>query len=287
MIKFYLSESLRIAKRSSYGFFVLIFITTLAITVSVLSLLVILGSREIGDRLKSGIEINVFLKEELTAEQTRNIEEAIRKNTAVRQTEYLSKEKALIQFSKETGEDFKQVLENNPLPNSIRVVLKSASIDERNLGMIAENVKKIEGVDTVVYDYDTSVRILKFLRISQYFIYPSALLLILLSVYLVYSNNKVQIQQNGNLYLTMKLIGGKVNAIRIPILLNGIIVGIISSLLCILGFAALQLLLTTVLNSLKFAFDFRYIYAFILVFGVTLGFIGSYLSSQRVVIEKK
>lgn len=286
MISFYLSEAFRIVRRSSYGFFVLVFVTSLAIIVSVLSLLIILGSKEIGEKIKSGIELNVFLKDELTNEKINEIERDIKKNVYVQRTIFYDKENALDQFIKETGEDFKGVLEKNPLPNSIRVRLRSKNVDEQNLGTIAQNIRKISGVDDVVYDYDTSVKILKFLRNSQYIIYPLSVVLILLSVYLVYSNTKVQVHQNRNLYLTMKLIGGKFGAIRIPILLNGIIVGLISSVVCSITFLLIQLLLTTVLNSLKFTSDFEYIYVFIMVFGITLGFIGSYLSSQRVVVEK-
>ncbi|MCB9250295.1 MAG: hypothetical protein H6613_17960 [Ignavibacteriales bacterium] len=116
-------------------------------------------------------------------------------------------------------------------------------------------------------------------------IYGVSIFLVLLSIYLVYSNNRLLLSSRLNQYNAMKLVGAKLSTIKIPIILNGIIMGIVSSLICLgLYFFAVNFL------SKIYATEFiekenLYIIGLISLLGIVLGFLGSYLSTLNVTLK--
>ena len=122
----------------------------------------------------------------------------------------------------------------------------------KNIEQFSDQFKKIRGVDDVVYDYKTVIRILNLLKSFRSVIYILSFTLILLSIYLVYSNNKIQMFGNRNLYFTMKLVGAQIKTMKIPIILNGLLIGMISSLFTLLFYNVSLILLTKVFNNIKF-----------------------------------
>lgn len=287
MITFYLSEAFRLFRKSGYNSFVLIFVTSLAALVSVASIFIVYGVNKLDNDLKAGIKLNVFIQSNKSQADIEQLELSLQRMSVVKKVEFIDKDYAKEKFIKDTGEDFKQVLDENPLPNSFIVSLDATKVNEAQLDRITGNIKTLDGVEDIVYDYDTTFKLLKLLRMIQYFFYPLAVILIALSIYLVYSNNKLQIKQNHNLFNTMNLVGGKPSSIRIPIIINGFFIGIISSLLCI-GIITLTLaLLTATLNSFKFTAYIITVNIFISIINISLGLIGSILSSRNFLPETK
>ncbi|KAF0153640.1 MAG: cell division protein FtsX [Ignavibacteria bacterium] len=286
MIAFYFSEAFRLFRKNGYNSFVLIFITSLAVFVTIASISIVLGVQQIDKTIKTGIKLNTFLKGELSQIKIDSIQIEIEKISEVKSALFISQEEASNLFVKETGENFRNVLDENPLPSSFRVSLKSSLIDENAIVSLSNKIKTIYGVDDVVYDNETTLKLLKILKMIQYFFYPLSVLLVLLSIYLVNSNNKLLIKQNANLFRTMSLVGGKEGSIRIPVILNGFFIGIISSLVCVALFNLTVVLLTAFVNNLKFGAYYLAINALIAVIGISLGIVGSYLSSRLIVKQK-
>lgn len=260
----------------------LIFVTTLAVFVTIASIMIITGVRQLDDTIKAGIKLNTFLKEDLSTIKIDSIKIEIEKINEVKSALFISKEEASSLFIKETGENFRHVLDENPLPSSFRVSLRTNLVDENAVEKLSGKIKSIDGVEDVIYDYETTLKLLKTLKMIQYFFYPLSVLLILLSIYLVNSNNKLLIRQNINLFRTMTLVGANPGSIRIPVLLNGLFIGIISSLICVILFNLTVVLLTALLNNLKFGTYYLAINALIIVISISLGIVGSYLSSRLI-----
>ncbi len=282
MITFYLTEALRLFRKSGYNSVVLIFVTSLAVFVTIASLFIVIGVQELDSNIKSGIKLNVFLNPNLSDQKIDSIKVELQKIHQVKSAEYINSETASSKFILETGENFREVLDENPLPNSFKVSLKLAQVDGSSVELLASRIKQINGIEDVIYDYQTTFKLLKTLKMIQYFFYPLAILLVMLSIYLVYSNNKLLIKQNANLFKTMRLVGGKVGSIRIPIILNGFIIGVVSAIICSLLLNLTLVLLTAALKNLKFDRYYLIINATIIVISISLGIVGSYLSSREI-----
>jgi cell division transport system permease protein len=282
---FYLKETLRIFKRSSIAAIVTITITTIAVFLTSLSLFLIFISRDFSDRIKQNIEVNLYISDALSKNEIEKIKTSVEEKFFVSSAKFISKEDAVKDFIKETGEDFREVLDYNPLPNSFVVNLKSGMFNEQNFETFVGELKEISGLTDVVYDFNVVVRILRILRSLEYVIYIASILLILLSIYLVYSNNRIQYEGNKNLYNTMKLVGAKISAIKIPILIYSILIGLFSSIICFIINYIILNLLTAINISIKFSFDFRIIHIITFVTGISLGIIGSYFASMKITLN--
>lgn len=285
MFFFYIKETLRIFKRSSVATVVTVTITTIAVFLSAISVFMIFLSNDFSNKIKQNIEINLYLKESLVKSDIERIKSTLDEKQFISSVKFVSKEKAIDDFIRETGEDFRSVLDYNPLPNSFVIRFKSGMISEKNFDIIINELKSINGVDDVVYDYNVIVRILKILRSLEFVIYVTSILLILLSIYLVYSNNRIQYESNKTLYNTMKLVGAKLSTLKIPIVLYSLSVGLISSFLCFLINNIILKLLTTININLKFSFDFKIIHVITFIIGIALGLVGSYFASMKVTLK--
>jgi cell division transport system permease protein len=282
---FYLKETFRIFRRSSIAAIVTITITTIAVFLTSLSIFLIFISQDFSDRIKQNIEINLYLNDTLTKNEIERTQNLIEEKSFISSVKYISKENAAKDFIKETGEDFRAVLDYNPLPNSFVVNFKSGSVNEKNFETLVSDLKSIPGISDVVYDFNVVVRILKILRSLELAIYIASFLLILLSVYLVYSNNRVQYENNKNLYNTMKLVGAKISAIKIPIYIYSVLIGLFSSIICFAINYIILKLLTAININLKFTFDFGVIHIITFIIGVSLGFLGSYFASMKITLN--
>ncbi|MHB8904806.1 MAG: cell division protein FtsX [Melioribacteraceae bacterium] len=281
MILFYLKETARIFRKSSFATIVTITITTIAVSLMTISLFLVFSTKTLSDQIKRSIEVNVYLEDSLNKADIQTIESSIKQISAVQSVQFISKDDAVKKFLAETGEDFRKVIDQNPLPNSLVVKFQPQSLDEINIEQFTDQFKKINGVTDVVYDYKTVLRILNFLRSFKYVIYILSVILILLSIYLVYSNNKIQMYGNRNLYLTMKLVGAVEKTMKIPIIINGLFIGLISSVFTLLIFHGVLILLTKIYYNIKFIMYLEFMDILIPVIGVLLGFIGSFISSFK------
>jgi len=289
MILFYFQEAFRIFRKSSFATAITITITTIAVVLTTISIFLVFSANKFSDQIKRSIEVNVYLDDSLSVSEISNLENQIRNIPSILSIQFVDKEQAVKNFIKETGQDFRTVLDDNPLPNSFIVKFKPQPLDENNIEDLAGQIRKIKGVTDVIYDYRTVLRILNLLKSFEYVIYFLSITLILLATYLVYSNNKIQMYGNKNHYMTMKLVGAKISTMKIPIILNGIIIGIISSVICILLFNVISVLLTKFLININFNNQIKFIEIIIFIIGISLGFVGSFISSLKIsqLLEEK
>lgn len=232
--------------------------------------------------MKRSIEVNVYLSDTLNNKEIYSIKEQLKNSQTVSSVNFVDKEEAAKKFVAETGQDFSSVLTMNPLPNSFVVKFKPEPLSDKNIEGFVGEFKKIDGVTDVIYDYRTVLKVLNMLKSIEFIIYILSVVLILLSIYLVYSNNKIQLFSNRNLYSTMKLVGAEIKTMKIPIILNGIFIGIIASCVCLI-LLNLFLVLTTKLYIIdKFTSELSIFNFVIPLIGVSLGFIGSFISSFKI-----
>ncbi len=285
MLFYYLKETINSLLNSKLGSLLIIFTTAIAIIFVSLSAGLIVFSSTISNKLKDNIRISLFINDSVSGAQFGRLEKDLKNNEFIESFKLVDKDKALKIMNEKTGEDFLSVLEANPLPASYVVKLYSDSVSTFTIDPIIANLSKIAGVDDVVYDYRMTLKILNYINSSKKIIYGSAIFLFLLSIYLVYSNNKLLINSRVNQYNTMKLVGAKLRTIKIPIFLNGIVMGIIASIICIILFYFSYSFLSKLYNLSQFKFNLYYFLAFIVVLGMLLGFLGSYLATLNVSLK--
>ena len=286
MIIFYLREAVKSIKRAKSSFI-------LSLTSMVIALVLIAGcvmtiqiSADFQRDLKNNISVNVFLKDSLSREDISSIETTIKHKKSVNTVRFIDKEEAAAKFINETGEDFRRILDYNPLPSSFLITFKESYVEPDSLNNIIPLFSKIKGVDEVVFQQEYVKRILVYLSIFKKYLFIITFILFLISVYVVYSTVKLVTALKLEELETMKLVGAKLSTIKIPIVLNGILIGFLASLITISIFILYVTYIDRYINLLKI-FNFRkelYL-AGILLAGPFIGFVVSIFSLRKITLK--
>lgn len=285
MILFLLSESFNSLRRTKFSSFITIITTSIAIFFVTVSVFMILLSQKLDTQIKSQIKVNVFLEDSLSSNQIAGLKKTIYADSLVKSIKLINKEEAKRIFIKRTGRDFSTILEANPLPRSFVVSLRPEKLSGKKIDEFSKKIAKLKGVSDVIYDYTLTVRMLHYLNSVKSFIYIAAVVLVLISLYLVYSTNRLAIQSRMDLYNTMKLVGAKLSTIKLPLMFNGLFIGIISGLIATGIFIAFTRFLQEINQRIK-VIDNEFLFGvFILGIGIILGLLGSYFATRKITLK--
>jgi cell division transport system permease protein len=228
-------------KLGSYPYVSVVFSITLALLVIGLFGALVIYSKELERTVRDNVKIQVYLKNELTVEQTKKIEKMLQASSFVTKADpinslqFFSKEEAAKQFIQETGEDFKKFLGENPLRDAYLVKIDPAYHDKENLKKIKAKVEQIPGVFQVYYVENVIESINK--NVTKIGLVLMSLVALLLFTVVLLINNTVRLALFSQRFIirSMQLVGARRWFIQRPFLLqamwHGIVSGVIASLL--------------------------------------------------------
>ncbi|NWF49567.1 MAG: hypothetical protein HXY49_03400 [Ignavibacteriaceae bacterium] len=233
MILFWIKEAFKLIGRSKLSFILSLISISISVLLIIASIASIKLSAEYQKFLKQSIVLNLFLVDPISDNQLVILENEIKGKNFVRSFRYISKDEAAEIFIKETGEDFRKLLDYNPLPPSYAVTLKANYADKSNLDGIIKNLSKIPGVSEVIFKDDFIYSVLGFIDNIKKYVFVLTVVLILISVYIVYSTIKLIMKSKVDELETMKLVGASISTIKNPLILNSVITGFFASLIAV------------------------------------------------------
>ena len=230
-------------------------------------------------KVKSRMEIDVYLQEELAQKEIDELRDKIIQLEGVDQAVFRSKEKALQELKGYLGQNILEGLESNPLPSSWVIKLKPAYQNLDKMEKVSTQLKKMSGVEEVDYGRFWVGKIENVFKISLWI--NSAL-----GVFMVFGSLFTMIQTLRNIRRSRaeemrlySLLGAERRFSRKIFLFEGIINGTVS--------AFLSLLVLYLLFSLfsSFGFELKFLtltlsIAFVL-FGFLLGGFAGLLSGAE------
>lgn len=229
MILFHIRESFRLFFRAKLSSFLTFVSTTIAVVLIVISFFLYVSSEKLENYLKENINISVFLKDPVQKNKIENYKEELVQTGFIAAVEYISKEDAVEIFVKETGEDFRKILDYNPLPASFNLKLKSQYADSDSLKIVINTLSGFQWIDEIVRKDNFIQKLLSYIKEFRLYVVSLTILIILVSLYLVYSTVKLIINSRTEEFETMKLVGAKLSTIKMPVILNGLIIGLFSA----------------------------------------------------------
>ncbi len=172
--------------------------------------------------------------------------------------------------------------EDNPFHDVYIISLTEGS----SMSTIKTKISKINGISSVEDGGTNTYRLINILQETRLAGAVFVLALVLLAIYLIYNTIKVTIATRKDEIIIMRNVGAKNGYIRAPFLVEGIIIGIIGSIipigLIIYGYYRLYNLsggvLAGVLSLIPVFPYILYLALALLLIGIVVGFIGSYIS---------
>ncbi|NVN94811.1 MAG: cell division protein FtsX [Bacteroidetes bacterium] len=240
--------------------------------------LIIMHAQKISNQVKENIGFSIFMKESAKEADIIRFQKLLDASTFSKSTEYITKEKAAQNVSKNLGEDFVSFLGNNPLTAQIDVRLNANYANNDSLAYIEKQIVKNDIVKEVYYQKSLVQMVNENIRkISLVFLSFSFLLLII-AIALINNTIRLSVYSNRFLIKTMQLVGATQHFIRKPFIFKGIISGIYGALIAI---ALLSGVLYTAQQNLPDLVNLQEIDLYLIVFGIViiLGIFFSWIST--------
>lgn len=245
------------------------------------------------EKAEEGVAIVVFVEEDISEKQLKNIEKKLSAREEVLEVKYISADEAWEQFQKEYfGEDSDAAagFEENPLENSDNFEVYMKDVEKQaDLVEYAEGLKGVRKVNKSeqVADALSNVNML-LATVSGVIIF----ILLLVAIFLISNTVSMGITIRKEEIAIMKYIGAKDSFVRAPFILEGVLIGIFGAAipLVVLYFAyekAINYVLTkfSILNTLLDFLPVSAVYKTLLpvglALGVGIGFVGSFLTIKK------
>lgn len=183
-------------------------------------------SNEIDQSFKVVVNINPDLSKDKNVKEYEQIESSILKIPNVENFKFSSKDEELnIIKSTKMGEQLSENLEGeNPLSDTYYVSVK----DEKYLKNVALEIKKIKNVESANYGGGDIYNLIKQLHASENILIIIIATLIIIAILLMSNILRVAILHQKEAIEIMRLVGASNSYIRLPYILEGLIVTVIS-----------------------------------------------------------
>ncbi len=233
--------------------------------------------------------ISVYLKEGVTAEQGAELAEQIKVIDHVADAKYVSKDEAMAIMKERWGENgyLLDGVTSNPLPASVEVTSADLEYEDK----IVQELNKFDAVDEIRFYRDAIEKVMTITGYIQKGALAIIIVLLIVSLIVVSNTVKLTVHAREEEIHIMKYVGATNWFVRGPFFVEGIIIGLVSSILAVLivGFAYYKFIevftprFLILFNSGMVPFDFI-IENLIIIFvalGVCIGALGSILSMRR------
>ena len=186
------------------------------------------------DRIKEGVQIDLNLKADASETQKDAIAAYLKKQKYVSKITYKSKEAAADQFEKELGQNFREILGENPLYDAYIINLKADFSNPEFVREVKSALIALPGVQEVFYS-DMAV------NSTSATLKPITIGIILLSIIMLIVafliiDNTIRLMMYSQRFTirSMQLIGANEWFIIKPYILKSIVSGVISAVIAII-----------------------------------------------------
>ncbi len=249
--------------------------------IGLLALLFIHGNK-LANQFKENIEFTVIIKDNVSEKSILALQKQLSAEPWVKSSKYVSKEDAAKIFTRENQEDFKDLLDYNPLFASVNLKLNAGYTSKDSINAIEQRVLMHNEVGEFYYERQLVEMLNDNLRKISWVIAAISLLLVLLAIGLIDSTIRLSMYSSRFLIRSMQLVGATRNFVIWPFTKRSLQNGLIASAVAIL---ALMTLLNFAISQVPELLALQDASMLLLVFTgiLVLGLLFSYLSTHLAV----
>ena len=271
-------------KRGKPSYFMSILGVTLVLFLLGIIGWLIINANKLGEHFRENVEVNVFLRDNLTSKDSIALVGYIAAKPYVREYTFTTKEMAKKKFMGDGGEDWEKVLSENPLPASIDLKLKKEYVQGDTLANIKADLEKQTYVSEVKYQQVLVDKLNKNIRRWSIILLIGAILFSLIVIVLIDNTIRLAMFSNRFLIKTMQMVGATRWFIARPMNTRAVINGAISGIIAIAAVFLLIIVLERFIPEVRVLHDNTTL--FLLFFAlIILGICITLFSTHRSVIK--
>ena len=226
--KFFIREGFRSLKRNSTMSAAAITSVIAALLVIGIFFIIVINIDYAATKLESQIEMMVYLEDGLSENIIDTMETEIRSINGVKSVEFISKDTALSNLEKNWGEN-SYLLEglegDNPLPDAFLITLS----DPSDASGVALSVSSISNIEKVVYGKEELANLLNATYVMRMSSVVIILILLFISIFIIANTIKLTLYARRREIGIMKYVGATDWFVRMPFIIEGIVVGMIGA----------------------------------------------------------
>ena len=269
------------------------FMTLLTVSLSVLIFaffsLIYTNMIGAGDRLTDDLSLIVYLEDEPGPAMQEQLRRKILNFDKVEEIHFISKEEAYQRFAEQLGKDSDVLLDmpTDFLPASIEIVPLKNLHSYSQIKLFSEYLASLPGTEKVQYGQEWIERFYHFIRLLTIVVFLSGTLLILTATFMVAYTIRLTILGRQDELELLKLVGATNSYIQAPFLIEGILQGMMGSIIGLIALYGLFQWISTrftgpgILNFFQFDFFSPLILLAIVLASISLCAFGSYTSIRK------
>ncbi len=263
-----------------------------SVILSIFLVLFLLGSlgmfvinyEKISNNFKENIPMSIYFKEDVNEKQLAAYQTELDSQKFIKDLTFVHKDSAANIHQKTIGEDFVKFLGFNPLQHSFDLHFNGAYVEKDSIKNIEIGIKENPLVDEVVYDAQLVDLVNKNIRTISFWVLIISGVFAFISVLLINSSLRLSIYSKRFIIKTMQMVGATKSFIRKPFIITSVKLGIIGSVLAIIGILALTAYADSKLPTLGLMSDLQSIVLVcgtVFIVGIIITYISTYFATQR------
>lgn len=269
------------AKRSKPSYFMAILGVAFVLLILGVIGWMLMNAKKMGEYFKENIEVRVYLRENISTEDSSSLVTYISSKPYVKSYEYITKEKAKEKFIADGNRDWTGVLDQNPLPASIEFKIRGDYAQPDSLDKIKADLQENINVSDVQYPRSLVANLNNIIRKASLILLGIAAILGILVIFLIDNTIRLAMFSNRFLIKTMQMVGATRWFIARPLDLRAVVNGAISGLIAVAGMVAVILVSESLLPELKALRDYNILtllFSIIILMGIGISLASTHLS---------
>ena len=271
------------------SFFNMQFITSSISTLLVLLLLgmvvfFVLSANNLSTYVRENIGFTVLVSDDMKEPEVLKFQKELNEKVYVKESVYISKEKALQEQTEAMGTDPAEFLGYNPFTASIEIKLNAEYANSDSIVWIEKEIMANKKVMEVSYPQDLLDSVNRNIRKVSMFLLGLAALLTLISFALINNTIRLAIHSKRFLIHTMKLVGASWGFIRRPFLFRNMWIGILSGVMAdavLMGMAYMLVKYEPQLIEIMTPASLLVVMISVFVFGLVITSLCAYVSINK------
>ena len=223
-------------KNNSVSYFDMQFITSSISTTLVLLLLglvvfFVLTAHNLSVYVRENINFSVIVSDDMKETDILKMQKQLNLEPFVKETEYISKERALQEQREAMGTNPEEFLGYNPFKASIEIKLHSNYTNADSIAKIERLIKRNTNIQEILYQKELIDTVNENIRNISMVLLGLAILLTFVSFALINNTIRLTIYSKRFLIHTMKLVGASWGFIRRPFMWRNFWIGVLAGLI--------------------------------------------------------
>lgn len=234
--------------------------------------------------VKENLTVTMVLSPDMSDQEAQRLSQLVEQQPYITKTNFISKEDALKEGTKELGADPSEFAGENPFTAEIEIQLKANYANNDSIKNIAAQLKTYDGVTDIDYKQDLIATVNNTLGKIGLILIILAALLTIVSFSLINNSVRLSVYSRRFSIHTMKLVGASWVFIRRPFLKRSVALGLLSAFIALVVLGIGMYALTKYEPDITTIIDWKVMVitgCIVVVFGVVITLICTFLSVNK------